>query len=76
MASPTSTPLKKDVAESYILVDGKAEVRVKPTELRIVLAVTAEEETAIDIQALSAGIYWVEISVADGARQVLRLVVE
>ena len=50
MASPTSTPLKKDVAESYILVDGKAEVRVKPTELRIVLAVTAEEETAIDCQ--------------------------
>ena len=50
MGSPASTPLTKNVAESYILVDGKAEVRVKPTELRIVLAVTAEGESAIDCQ--------------------------
>ena len=43
-------PLTKEVAESYILIDGKAEVRVKPTELRMVLAVTAEGEMAIDCQ--------------------------
>jgi len=39
-------PLTREVAESYIAIDGKAEVRVKPTELRIVMAVTAEGETA------------------------------
>ena len=50
MESRPSSSLTKEVAESYILIDGKAEVRVKPTELRIVLAVTAEGETAIDCQ--------------------------
>lgn len=44
--TPSFAPLTREVAESYIAVDGKAEVRVKPTELRIVLAVTAEGETA------------------------------
>ena len=48
--SPPFTPLSKEVAESFISIEGKAEVRVKPTELRIVLAVTAEGETAIDCQ--------------------------
>lgn len=44
------TPLTKEVVESFISIEGKAEMRVKPTELRIVLAVTAEVETAIDCQ--------------------------
>jgi len=50
MGLPPFTSLTKEVAESFILIDGKAEVRVKLTELRIVLAVTAESETAIDCQ--------------------------
>ncbi len=50
MGSPPFTPLTKEVVESFISIEGKAEVRVKPTELRIVLAVTAEGETAIDCQ--------------------------
>lgn len=50
MGSPPFSPLTKEVAESFISIEGKAEVRVKPTELRIVLAVTAEGETAIDCQ--------------------------
>ena len=43
-------PLTREVAESFIAIDGKAEVRVKPTELRIVMAVTAEGETALECQ--------------------------
>lgn len=43
-------PLTREIAESYIAIDGKAEVRVRPTELRIVMAVTAEGETAQDCQ--------------------------
>ncbi|MBC7855723.1 MAG: SIMPL domain-containing protein [Pirellulaceae bacterium] len=43
-------PLTREMAESFIAITGKAEVRVKPTELRIVLAVTAEGETALDCQ--------------------------
>jgi len=39
-------PLTREVAESFIAIDGKAEIRVKPTELRVVLAVIAEGETA------------------------------
>jgi uncharacterized protein YggE len=38
-------PLQPDVAQSYITVEGQAELRVKPTEIRVVLAVTAEEKT-------------------------------
>jgi uncharacterized protein YggE len=48
--SPSFAPLTREIAESYIAIDGKAEVRVKPTELRIVMAVTAEGETALDCQ--------------------------
>jgi uncharacterized protein YggE len=50
IGSSPFTPLSKEVAESFISIEGKAEVRVKPTELRIVLAVTAEGEAAIDCQ--------------------------
>lgn len=37
--------LAPEVAAAYITIDGQAEVRVKPTEIRVVLAVTAEGET-------------------------------
>ena len=48
--SQALAPLTREVAESYIAIDGKAEVRVRPTELRIVMAVTAEGETAQECQ--------------------------
>jgi uncharacterized protein YggE len=38
--------LDPKVAEGYITVDGRAEVRVRPTDIRMVLAVTSEAETA------------------------------
>ncbi|MGO9111789.1 MAG: SIMPL domain-containing protein [Thermoguttaceae bacterium] len=38
--------LDPKVAVSYITLDGRAETRVRPSEIRIVLAVTAEAETA------------------------------
>jgi uncharacterized protein YggE len=44
--SQSFSPLTREVAESYFTIDGKAEIRVKPTEMRIVLAVTAEGESA------------------------------
>ena len=44
-------PLDPKVAVSYITLDGRAEVRVRPSEIRIVLAVTAEAETAQKCQA-------------------------
>ncbi len=42
--------LDPKVAEGYITIDGRAEVRVKPTDVRIVLAVTSEAETAPQCQ--------------------------
>jgi uncharacterized protein YggE len=38
--------LEPQIAEGYITIEGQAEVRVPPTEIRIVMAVTAEGETA------------------------------
>lgn len=38
--------LSREVAESFITVDGRAEIRVRPTKIRIVLAVVSEGETA------------------------------
>lgn len=38
--------LKPDVAEAYITIDGSAEVRVRPTQIRVVLAITSEADTA------------------------------
>jgi uncharacterized protein YggE len=43
-------PLDPKVAMSYITLDGRAETRVRPSEIRIVLAVTAEGETAQSCQ--------------------------
>lgn len=38
-------PLNPEVAQGYITIEGQAELRVKPTEIRVVLAVTAEGKT-------------------------------
>lgn len=38
--------LAREVVEAYISIEGRAEVRVKPTEVRMVLAVTNEGQTA------------------------------
>ena len=38
-------PLDPEVAQGYITIEGQAELRVKPTEIRVVLAVTAEGKT-------------------------------
>ena len=37
-------------AESFISIDGRAEVRLRPTQVRLVLAVTSEGKTAQDCQ--------------------------
>jgi hypothetical protein len=46
------SPLERETAESYITVDGRAELRAKPTAVRVVLAVTAEAENAEGCQKL------------------------
>lgn len=43
--------LSKESVESFITVEGRAEVRVKPTQIRIVLAVTHQGATAQECQA-------------------------
>jgi uncharacterized protein YggE len=43
---PILPMLQPEVAEGYITIDGMAEIRAQPTEIRAVLAVTAEGETA------------------------------
>ncbi len=43
-------PLDPKVAVSYITLDGRAEARVRPSEIRIVLAVTAEADSAAKCQ--------------------------
>lgn len=43
--------LSRDVAEGFITVDGRAELRLRPTEIRVVLAVTSEGKTAQECQA-------------------------
>jgi len=42
--------LEREIAEGYITIEGLAEVRTTPTEIRVVLAVTAEGETAQECQ--------------------------
>lgn len=37
--------LNPEVAQGYITLEGQAELRIEPTEIRVVLAVTAEGET-------------------------------
>ncbi len=43
--------LEPAVAEAYITIEGRAEVRVAPTEIRVVMALTSEGETARQCQA-------------------------
>ena len=47
---PNLAHLEREIAEGYIAIDGRAEIRVRPTEIRIVLAVTSEGETAQECQ--------------------------
>jgi uncharacterized protein YggE len=62
--------LDREVAEGFIAIDGRAEVRVRPTEIRVVLAVTSEGETAQEcqegieatIERLKAG--WANVKIA------------
>ena len=58
VADVTGLPtLDPKVAEGYITIEGRAEVRVRPTDVRIVLAVTSEAETAQKCQqAIDAAI--------------------
>ncbi len=44
--------LEREVVEGFIAIDGRAEVRVRPTEIRIVLAVTGEGATARECSSL------------------------
>ena len=44
--------LSPQVAQSYIVVDGSAVLRVKPTEARVILAVTTEATTASECNKL------------------------
>ena len=46
--------LEREVVEGYIAIDGLAEVRVRPTEIRIVFAVTNEGKTAVECHAAIA----------------------
>jgi uncharacterized protein YggE len=46
LAAPLSWPLDRETVEGYIAIEGRAEVRVRPTDVRMVLAVTSEAETA------------------------------
>lgn len=43
--------LDREVVEGFIVIDGRAEIRVRPTEIRIVLAVTSEAPTARECHA-------------------------
>lgn len=52
VGEPDGLPsLSKETVESFITVEGRAEVRVKPTQIRIVLAVTHQGATAQECQA-------------------------
>ena len=40
-------PLELEVANSYITVEGRSEVRINPTQIRIVLAVISDDESSL-----------------------------
>jgi len=44
--------LSPEVAQGYITIEGQVELRVKPTEIRVVLAVTAEGKTPSECKQL------------------------
>ncbi len=72
LAAPSLT---KDMIQGFITVEGRAEVRVAPTEIRIVLAVTAEAETPQACQAQAEQIIaelknsWRALGVLDNATE-------
>ena len=47
---PNLPQLDREIVEGYIAIDGRAEVRVRPTEIRVVLAVTSEGASAQECQ--------------------------
>lgn len=63
--------LDRETAESYIAIDGRAEVRVQATEIRIVLAVTGEADSAaacrdaVDATVARLKEAWSQIGVAE-----------
>lgn len=42
--------LDREIVEGFIAIDGRAEIRVRPTEIRVVLAVTSEGASALECQ--------------------------
>ncbi len=44
--------LDRETAEGFITIEGRAELRVRPTQIRIVLAVTSEGKTAEECQRI------------------------
>ncbi len=54
--APVLGELSPNVVKDYITIEGVAEVRVEPTEIRVVLAVTGEGETAQQCQTTVDGI--------------------
>ncbi|MBL8819459.1 MAG: SIMPL domain-containing protein [Planctomyces sp.] len=48
---PSLPLLSREVVEGFITIEGRAEVRVRPAEIRIVLAVTGEGQSADQCQA-------------------------
>lgn len=49
---PDLPTLERESVERHIAVDGRAEIRVRPTEIRMVLAVTSEGTTAQECQQI------------------------
>jgi uncharacterized protein YggE len=64
MSSPLPL-LEPEVARGYITVDGVAEIRVEPTELRVVLAVTGEGD-AVDTTIARVRDAWTKRNIAAG----------
>ena len=44
---PNLPQLDREIVEGFIAIDGRAELRVRPTEIRVVLAVTSEGASAL-----------------------------
>jgi uncharacterized protein YggE len=65
--------LTREVAEAYIAIEGRAEVRVPPTEIRVVMALTSDGETAQECQQVVRGTAerlkaaWTKLGIAEEA---------
>ena len=49
---PELPPLEKERVEAHIAIDGRAEIRVRPTDVRVVLATTGEGKSAQECQRI------------------------